>query len=334
MDPQSSLRLVLAELASDLSGAGIDHATSEVDVLAAHVFGVSLSQLRTWAAMGKTLAEGAASAGLVTGAAIEDLREVVTRRAAREPLQYIVGSAPFRFLDLAVGPGVFIPRPETETVTQYALDWLRGEGTDPHGTRTPVVVDLCAGSGAIGLSIATELPGSRVEAVEISPSAFSWLRRNEEATRAVFPQMHYSAHLADAFSDATLSGVKGKVDCVISNPPYVPLASPPTQPEVGHDPDIALYGGSQDGLATPQRAVERAAQLLRPGGLVVVEHDETQGSGMRLSLIANGFSQTQTHPDLTGRPRFSSGVAAGSGNIARESREQSGSWGTMDTDER
>lgn len=335
MDPQSSLRLTLAAQARDLAAVGgVDHAAAEVDVLAAHVFGVSLSQLRTWAAMGKTLAEVAASAHLTPDTAAENLRVSVARRTTHEPLQYIVGSAPFRFLDLAVGPGVFIPRPETETVTQYALEWLRGIIPDSHRVSAPLIVDLCAGSGAIGLSIATELAGSRVEAVEISPAAFSWLTQNETAVRAAFPQMQYHSHLADAFSDATLADLEGTVDCVISNPPYVPRATPPTQEEVGYDPDLALYGGSDDGLAIPQRVIERAARLLRPGGLVVIEHDETQGSGMVVSLLANGFSHAQTHPDLAGRPRFSTGVAADSGNVARVSREESGSWGTIDTDER
>ncbi|KAB7789892.1 peptide chain release factor N(5)-glutamine methyltransferase [Bifidobacterium leontopitheci] len=239
---------------------------------------------------------------------LDRFHSMVSRRAAREPLQYIVGHAPFRYLDLAVGPGVFIPRPETETVVQAGLDWIT-----QNRLYAPRVVDLCAGSGAIGLSVVTEVRGAEVWAVELSPEAYRWTERNRETVAKRDPSAGYNYHLeqADATSPFTLPQLDGTIDIVITNPPYVPLAQIPEQPEVrDHDPDMALYGGSLDGALIPERIIERAARLLRSGGALVMEHDISQGDRLVAFAQANGFDQARTENDWTGRPRYLFAVKA------------------------
>lgn len=218
--------------------------------------------------------------------------DAVRRRAAREPLQHITGRAYFRHLVLAVGPGVFVPRPETEVVAGAAIDAARAVAWRP-----PVVVDLCTGSGAIALAVATEVPGSRVHAVEREAAALEWARRNRAASGADVDLR--GGDLTDAFPD-----LDGSVDVVVSNPPYIPLGSVPLDPEVAdHDPPAALWSGA-DGLDAV-RVVERvAARLLRPGGTVVVEHADAQGESAPAVFDAAGWSAVTDHRDLTGRPRF------------------------------
>lgn len=214
----------------------------------------------------------------------------VDRRVAREPLQHITGSAYFRHLELAVGPGVFIPRPETELVAQAAIDFAIA-----HAPAT--VVDLCAGSGAIALSIAQEVPTATVHAVEIDAAAMTWLVRNAAGTSV-------TVHHQDA-ADA-LKGLDGTIDVVISNPPYLPLSSKSgMETEVrDHDPGLALWGGL-DGLDIIKAVVRRAADLLKPGGLLVIEHDDAHGETLPALLAESGLWQgIRDHEDLTGRPRF------------------------------
>ncbi|WEV71976.1 peptide chain release factor N(5)-glutamine methyltransferase [Bifidobacterium sp. ESL0790] len=235
-------------------------------------------------------------------AAIRRFAVMVARRKQREPLQYIVGHAPFRYLDLEVGPGVFIPRPETETVVQAAIDWITREKLCPSR-----VVDLCAGSGAIGLSVVTEVPGSEVWAVEYSKSAIQWARRNERIVFGEHSLAGYNYHLeqGDATDATMLSQLDGTIDVVVTNPPYVPEADVPEQPEVrDHDPKMALYGGSSDGVLIPEQIVTRAAHLLRPGGALVMEHDISQAERLVDFARVNGFGEARTGEDLTGRPRY------------------------------
>jgi release factor glutamine methyltransferase len=222
-----------------------------------------------------------------------DLDTLLAARASRIPLQHIVGSAGFRYLDLQVGPGVFIPRPETELLVDAVLERLRAVPV----TRAPRVVDLCAGSGAIGLSIANEHSTVTVDLVERSAAAMTWLRRNASGQDRV--RVHH-ADLADAPSDAG-----GRVDVVVSNPPYVPIDERElVDPEVrDHDPAEALWAGP-DGLDIIHRVVARAAELLRPDGLLVMEHSERQDQSVPQLVEAAGFTDVVVHPDLTGRPRF------------------------------
>jgi release factor glutamine methyltransferase len=226
-----------------------------------------------------------------TGSAPDDLIEA---RASRVPLQHILGSAGFRYLDLAVGPGVFVPRPETELLVDAVMAALDGNAA-------PRVVDLCAGSGAIGLSVAHEHRGATVDLVETSAAAFAWLSRNVADRDRV--TIHH-ADLADAPADCA-----GMIDVVVSNPPYLPLDERElVDPEVrDHDPADALWGG-QDGLEVIRRVVDRATGLLRRGGTLVVEHSDRQGQSVPELLERAGFSEIAGHNDLTGRPRFATGI--------------------------
>jgi len=216
----------------------------------------------------------------------------VARRENREPLQHITGRAYFRYLELAVGPGVFIPRPETEVVVGWAIEALHAMDV-----AEPLVVDLGTGSGAIALSIAQEVPRSRVHAVEVDDQALDWARKNVAAHPRV------TLHRSDV--DGCLGDLDGVVDLVVSNPPYIPLGATVRDREVvEYDPPRALWGG-QDG-ADVVRVVERtAARLLRPGGPVVVEHADEQGAVAPLWFPeAHGWDDVRGHRDLAGRPRF------------------------------
>ncbi|MCI1649496.1 peptide chain release factor N(5)-glutamine methyltransferase [Bifidobacterium tibiigranuli] len=288
----------LRAAAETLRAAGVDTPQVDAKLLMACTYGVELHDIDKAMLLGRELSEDAQAAGR--------FKTMLARRLAREPLQYITGHAPFRFLDLAVGPGVFIPRPETESVVQAALDWLGGQRI-----AQPRVVDLCAGSGAIGLSVATELPKSQVWAVERSPQALAWTRRNRDTvlSDAVLGAANESAryHLiqGDATDAETLAELDGTIDTVVTNPPYVPLSQIPEQPEVReHDPDMALYGGSDDGLTIPIAILIRSAALLRHGGLLVMEHDISQGQPLVECALRNGFETARTGNDLTGRPRY------------------------------
>lgn len=218
--------------------------------------------------------------------------ELVARRAAREPLQHITGEMAFRHLLLHAGPGAFVVRPETELVAEEAIDAARR-------TDHPTVVDLCAGSGAIALAVATEVAGSRVWAVELSEAALALARRNV-ARHA--PQVELVAgDVADA-----LGRLAGSVDVVVANPPYIPPDAVPRDVEVReHDPDVALYGGGADGLAVPRVVIARAALLLRGGGTFVMEHAEVQAAAVREAVTATGaFRDVRTARDLAGRDRM------------------------------
>ena len=218
--------------------------------------------------------------------------EAVARREAREPLQHITGRAFFRYLELQVGAGVFVPRPETESVVGWAIDAVRAMDV-----AEPLIVDLCTGSGAIALALAQEVPRSRVHAVELDEGAYGWARKNVEGSRVTL-------HHADALT--ALPELDGQVDLVISNPPYIPLTEwEYVAPEArDHDPGMALFSG-EDGLDTI-RGLERAAhRLLRPGGVVVIEHADTQGGQVPWIFTEDrGWADAADHPDLNNRPRF------------------------------
>jgi len=225
-------------------------------------------------------------------------RELVERRAQRVPLQHLTGRVGFRYIELEVGPGVFVPRPETESVVQWALDALRAEGRT-----SPLCVDLCAGSGTIAFALAHELPGATVHAVERDPDALAWARRNA-ALRVEAGDREVQLHLVSA--EDGLPGLDGALDLVISNPPYVATgeARIPDPEVLDHDPGIALWAG-EDGLDVV-RLVERAARrLLKHGGLVVVEHSDRQGTtAPAVFEQAGGWTAVQDHRDAAGRDRF------------------------------
>ncbi|NHC44782.1 peptide chain release factor N(5)-glutamine methyltransferase [Motilibacter aurantiacus] len=277
----SSARDLLRWGTSLLADAGVASARHDAEALLLHASGLERARLLTLGAGDKVPGEAA-------------YRELVAERSSRVPLQHLTGRAWFRHLELAVGPGVFVPRPETEVVAQEAVDEALRLVRD--GGR-PVVVDLGTGSGAIAAAVATEAPGARVLAVEKGPDAHAWAARNVEGTGVELRL----GDLADAFAD-----LDGEVDVVVSNPPYIPPDAAPIDPEVrDHDPELALYGGGEDGLDA-LRAVERTARrLLRPGGLLVIEHADSQGESAPAVLRATAAWRDVTDlPDLTGRPRY------------------------------
>ncbi|MBU1588067.1 MAG: peptide chain release factor N(5)-glutamine methyltransferase [Actinobacteria bacterium] len=265
-----------------LEGAGIRNARVDAELLVGHVLGLS---------------RGGVQAKAVTGAALSSddsvtISGLVERRAAREPLQHITGTAAFRQLELAVGPGVFVPRPETETVVQFAIDALAATASPQ-----PVAVDLGTGSGAIALAMATEVPHARVYGVEVSPRAYVWTRQNFRTVGAANATPVF-VDLADALPE-----LDGTVDVVISNPPYIPLGAVPRDPEVRlFDPEIALYGG-EDGLDIVRQVSTTAQRLLRRGGTLVIEHGEVQSADIAALLAADGWTAIAHHRDLLGRDR-------------------------------
>jgi release factor glutamine methyltransferase len=221
---------------------------------------------------------------------------LLDQRADRVPLQHLTGRAAFRFLDLAVGPGVFVPRPETEQLAGWALERLAGADA-------PVVVDLGAGSGALALSIAHEYPGARVTAVERDPGAIEWTRHNA-ASRAAAGDTPVEVIAGDMTDPGLLREHDGVVDLVVSNPPYVPDGARVPREVADHDPPLALWGGP-DGLDVVRGLLVTAARLLRPGGWLGIEHADQQGGSLPALVRAHGgFADVEDHPDLAGRPRF------------------------------
>jgi release factor glutamine methyltransferase len=265
-----------------LTAAHVPTPDVDAELLLGHVLGLSRGQVQ---------ARVATDAAVHTDDALAVL-DVIERRAAREPLQHITGRAAFRSLDLAVGPGVFVPRPETELVAQLAIDALMAVASPE-----PLAVDLGTGSGAIALALATEVPHAAVVAVENSPRAFIWTKQNARDVAAANLRLVF-ADLADAVPE-----LDGTVDVVVSNPPYIPVGAVPRDPEVRlHDPEPALYGGP-DGLDVVRALSKRAAALLRPGGTLVLEHGELQGDAIRALLTSDGWRAPSTTRDLLGRDR-------------------------------
>ncbi|GAA2040139.1 peptide chain release factor N(5)-glutamine methyltransferase [Agromyces tropicus] len=265
-----------------LAEAGVPDPEVDADLLLGHVLGLSRGGVHARVVVGGELSATDAAA----------LDALVARRARREPLQHLTGRAAFRSLELAVGPGVFVPRPETELLAQLAIDALRAAaGPEPIG------VDLGSGSGAIALSMATEVPHARVWAVENSPEAFPWTRRNVDEVGAPNLELVFG-DLAEALGD-----LEGRVSVVASNPPYIPDDAIPRDPEVRlHDPEHALYGGP-DGLDVVRILSRRALELLHPGGALMVEHGEAQSEAIAAVLSADGWHAIAHHRDLTGRDR-------------------------------
>jgi release factor glutamine methyltransferase len=273
---------IRADATARLTAAGIENAEVDADLLIGHVLGQSRGQVQSAAIVGRAVA----------GTDAEAIEALVIRRQKREPLQHITGRAPFRSLQLNVGPGVFVPRPETEGVAQIAIDALRSMA-DPE----PTGVDLGTGSGAIALAMATEVPHAKVFACENSADAFPWTSRNFAEVGASNATLVF-ADLAEAFPE-----LDGTVSVVVSNPPYIPAGAIPRDPEVRlFDPAQALFGG-EDGLDVVRLVSQTALRLLRAGGALVIEHGERQGAEIRGLLTADGWRATATHRDLTTRDR-------------------------------
>lgn len=280
--PVRSLAAALSETVALLARTGIVDPAADAELLAAHVLGVS---------------RGGVQAAAIRGDGIEAvadtrLARLTERRAAREPLQHLTGRAPFRHLELRVGPGVFVPRPETEMVAQLAIDALVAAASP-----APVAVDLGTGSGAIALALATEVPHARVHAAENSVDAFIWATENFAAVGAD------NARLAFIDLERAFPELDGTVTVLVSNPPYVPDAAIPRDPEVRlFDPPQALYAGP-DGLDVVRALADTGLRLVHPGGTMVIEHGELQGEEVRAVLTRAGWRAAATHRDLTSRDR-------------------------------
>ncbi|MHA7219939.1 peptide chain release factor N(5)-glutamine methyltransferase [Arthrobacter sp. MDT1-48-3] len=263
-----------------LRDAGVPSPRVDAELLAAHLLGVSRGRLRALALTGAPVPPG--------------FEALVDERARRVPLQHLTGVAHFRRVELAVGPGVFVPRPETETVAQLVID----RASQLEG---PKIVDLGTGSGAIAAAVADEVPGADVHAVELSDLALAWAAPNLEPFGVQLSQGDLATALADQ---------DGTFDIVVSNPPYIPADAVPNEPEVAeHDPQMALYGGGADGMRLPRAAAASAARLLRPGGYFVMEHAEVQAPWVAAFLEqADVWTTIRTHQDLSGRDRATSAV--------------------------
>ncbi|ADB34076.1 modification methylase, HemK family [Kribbella flavida DSM 17836] len=271
-------RPLIAAATERLAAAGVASPEYDAAELLAFVCGVSRLQL-----------------GLVdvTTAQQTQYDVLVDRRAQREPLQHLTGTAAFRYRELVVGPGVFVPRPETEVLVGWMLDRLKD-------VEAPLVVDLCSGSGAIAGAVATERPDSTVHAVELSPEACGWARRNLEGTGATL-------HEGDI--DGCLPELDGQVDAVIANPPYIPLTAweSVTAEVRDHDPALALWSGD-DGLDEIKVVAATAGRLLKPGGWFGCEHADVQGESAPAVFAATGlFTEVRDQLDLAGRHRFATG---------------------------
>lgn len=283
----ATVRATLERSRARLARAGIADPMVDAELLLGHVLQVSRGAVQAAVVRGDALPSEAVAA----------LDELTERRAAREPLQHITGVAPFRHLELKVGPGVFVPRPETEIVAQIAIDALSAVAS-----ASPVAVDLGTGSGAIALALATEVPHARVYAAENSVDAFIWARKNFDLVGADSARLAF-VDLAKAFPE-----LDGTVSVIVSNPPYVPENAIPRDPEVRlFDPRAALYGGP-DGLDVVREVSRAALRLAHPGALVVIEHGEWQGADIRALLTADGWRAAATHPDLTSRDRATTAV--------------------------
>lgn len=297
-----SLRDVIADGQRRLTAAGVPSPDTDAVLLAAHVKGVPRGRLLLHDRMDQT-----------ERTAYERL---LTRRMARVPLQHLVGSAPFRNLELAVGPGVFIPRPETELVAQAGINALRALPAEERRA-----VDLCTGSGAVAFSLATEAAPAHVTAVEVDDDAVTWTRRNADALHEDIESCGSRVDVVQADAricaddGGPLASLRGTVAVVTMNPPYVPSGARVRDPEVrDHDPALALYGGT-DGLDVIRGAIGTAALLLQPGGLLVVEHSDEQGDdaeeGLPALLHSDGrWREVSDHRDLARKPRFTTATRA------------------------
>ena len=281
-----AVRPLLMSAASQLREVGVESPEQDARQLLAYVVGIELVRLPLL--------------DVVEDAQANHFETLINKRARRIPLQHLTGRAHFRYLELEVGPGVFVPRPETEVMTGWAIEQLRpmvyavARGQSRH---LPVVVELGTGSGAVAKAIATELTGTRVQAVEVSEEAATYAARNLADTTV-------ELYVRDMLG--ALPELNGTVDLVIANPPYIPLdAFESVVPEVrDHDPVLALFSG-RDGLDAIRVVVAEAARLLRPAGLLCVEHADVQGESAQQVLIQHGaFAGVRDHPDLAGRPRF------------------------------
>ncbi|MDJ0395684.1 peptide chain release factor N(5)-glutamine methyltransferase [Rhodococcus sp. G-MC3] len=278
------LRLAILEATATLEAAGVPSPRVDAELLASHLVGVERGRLGL--------------VPLVEPEVIDAYEQTIAQRAKRIPLQYITGTTALGNIDVEVGPGVFVPRPETELLLGWALAFVEGVDRKP-----PVILDLCTGSGALALALANARPDAQVHAVELDPSALAWARRNADL-RAERGDTPITLHHGDVTDRSLLTELDGGVDVIVANPPYIPVGAVLDPEVVDHDPHLALFGGS-DGLSVIEPMIKNIARWLRLGGGVGVEHDDSHGH--RVVELFEGrrvFTDVVQHPDLAGRPRF------------------------------
>lgn len=276
------LRLAIMEAMRILETAGVSSPRTDAELIAAHVLGVERGRLPL--------------VPLVDPAVVDAIGQMVAQRAKRVPLQHLVGWAALGGITVDVGPGVFVPRPETELLLEWGLKLLKGR-------EYPVVVDLCTGSGALALAVANARPDAVVYAVDVDPTALAWARHNAEL-RAAAGDSRIRLYSGDISDSAMFAELDGLVDLVLCNPPYVPEGTwvPPEVAE--HDPAHAVFA-QESGLAIIRHAVTVGARLLRPGGGLAIEHDDTHAAAVPSLVRARRvLTDVEDHPDLAGRPRF------------------------------
>ncbi len=283
-DIKSLLRSAKEKLAAeDISEIDAEH-------LFAYVLGVTRMDLHNSVKLEATL-KALGDLGIIE----DTFAKLISRRAAHEPLQYLTGIAYFRHLEIEVGPGVLVPRPESELLVDAVLTHVKNLEEKVAGEIS--VIDLGAGSGALSLAIATEAPRSRVIAVEKSPDAIEWLKKNVS-------KISENVRVVEGDVAEALPGVK--CDIVIANPPYIPDSQPLPRDVAEHEPHIALFGGAT-GMEVPQLFINAAARLLKSGGVLAIEHTEDQGAAID-AVLSRDFAEIVLHLDLTGRPRWTSAV--------------------------
>ena len=297
----SDPRNAISEATLLLTGAQVSSPQVDAEILLAHVLGVERSVLIT--------------VNQISDDQLFEYENLVARRANRVPLQHLTGIAYFRHLGLAVGPGVFVPRPETELLVEAAIKHLKSIG------QPRIAVDLCAGSGAIALSFALEVPGTTVHAVELSDDAFKWLTHNvvDHAAKLEAVNSQVIVHHGNAGDRSILIELANQVDALVSNPPYIPSEMIPRDPEArDHDPAIALFSGA-DGLDVAREVVEVAAGLLKPGGFIGIEHADVQGESLPalFNAMANTWSDIEDNLDYNKLPRFTTAVRSVDTGVGR-----------------
>lgn len=272
-----SIREQLAQATRLLTDAGLQSPRVDAELIAAHVLDTSRGGVLTYD-------------NFSTGQG-EIFDSLVAARATGVPLQYLLGTAAFRQILLSVGPGVLIPRPETESIAQQAIEIAR--------EKSSTVVDLGAGTGAIAISVALEAPTSKVYAVELEKDAYVWLARN---VSALSPQVQIvNADVAEALHE-----LDGTVDIVVANPPYVPMVTTLPAEIADFEPAVAIWGGNEDGTSIPALFIAAAARLLRTDGWLICEHSDTHAPQIA-ELMAVDFHQVTLHHDFNDRPRWTSG---------------------------
>ena len=295
------VKATISNATSLLTEAKVSSPQVDAELLLAHVLGVERSQLIT-------IQE-------ISDEQFSDFNNLVARRANRVPLQHLTGVAYFRHLELAVGPGVFVPRPETELLVDAAIAHLKNIPAPRNA------VDLCSGSGAIALSIALEVPGTIVLAVELSDDAVKWLAHNivDHAAQLEAVGSHVYIHHGNAGDRTLLADMVGEIDAVVTNPPYIPSDMIPRDPEArDHDPAIALFSG-QDGLDVAREVVVVAADLLKPGGFFGMEHADVQGETVPalFDAMPNTWTNVKDNLDYNKLPRFTTAVRSTEVGVGR-----------------